>query len=102
MKNLGDCLRGRSAIVMAGMPAAIKDRDHTPAGRKGKAVTPYREHFVRDPYAFSKGTAAIAAIPGGKVLPYEAMSNEKRLRTSFRSRVLYAEKDHCAGLEGVF
>lgn len=32
----------------------------TPAGRKGKAVTPYREHFVRDPYAFSKGTAAIA------------------------------------------
>lgn len=24
LKNPGDCLRGRSAIVMAGMPAAIK------------------------------------------------------------------------------
>ena len=39
-------------------------------------------------------------LTGGKVLFYEAMSNEKRLRTSFRSRVLYAEKGSLCRLGG--
>ena len=97
-KTRSDCTVG-AFEKSRGLPAGtIRNSDGRDARSDKKIGTIRRqaEKGKREPHTgnISYGIHMLLHrfLTGGKVLSYEAMSNEKRLRTSFRSRVPYAEK----------